>query len=230
MIQMPKGMISTGSKEASESAEEILKLGGNAFDAAISAVLTSMTSEVNLTSLAGGGAMLTYIPGKEPILFDFFVDAPPLKKKNNDFEFYKVKIDFGDTEQFFHIGKGSIAIPGNIKGLIHVHNVLGKLPLDIVTEPAIEIAKKGVTLSKSQSYITSLLTNILNTSQASRKLFYKNDRLISEGDCFTNNDFADTLEWITEEGDRPFYEGELGRRLVDYIGDSVLISMEDLNN
>ncbi len=51
---MKYGMISTGSKEASEAALEILNCGGNAFDASIAAVTTSMTSEVNLTSMAGG--------------------------------------------------------------------------------------------------------------------------------------------------------------------------------
>ena len=44
---MKYGMIATGSKEASEAALEILKVGGNAFDASLSAVMTSMTSEVN---------------------------------------------------------------------------------------------------------------------------------------------------------------------------------------
>ena len=50
---MKYGMIATGSKEASHAALDILKLGGNAFDASISAVITSMTSEVNLTSMPG---------------------------------------------------------------------------------------------------------------------------------------------------------------------------------
>ena len=72
---MKYGMISTGSKEASEAALEILKLGGNAFDASIAAVMASMTSEVNLTSMAGGGALLAYINGQKPILYDFFVDG-----------------------------------------------------------------------------------------------------------------------------------------------------------
>ena len=62
---MKYGMISTGSKEASEAAQEILKLGGNAFDASIAAVMTSMTSEVNLTSMAVGGAMLEYKKGQK---------------------------------------------------------------------------------------------------------------------------------------------------------------------
>ena len=117
---MHRGLISTGSKEATQAASDILKLGGNAFDAAICAVMTSMTSEVNLTSMAGGGAMMAYKNGKKPILFDFFVDAPNLKNKSS-FEFYKTDIDFGNTIQSFHIGKGSVAIPGNVKGLLHIH-------------------------------------------------------------------------------------------------------------
>jgi len=226
---MKHGMIATGSKEASETALEILKAGGNAFDASIAAVMTSMTSEVNLTSMAGGGAMLAYKNGHTPILYDFFVDAPPMRGRT-DFEFYKTTIDFGETEQIFHIGKGSIAIPGNIKGLLHVHAKLGKLPLKEITQPAIGIATEGVALSKSQAYITSLLSDIINTSPDSRKLFFKNDKVLQEGDRFYNPDFADFLEWITEEGDRPFYEGELGQKMISYLGSDGLIQMEDLNN
>ena len=224
---MNKGLISTGSKEATEAASEILKLGGNAFDAAICAVMTSMTSEVNLTSMAGGGAMLAYKKGEKPLLFDFFVNAPSLKD-NRSFEFYKTDINFGDTTQIFHIGKGSIAVPGNVKGLLHTHKRLGKLPFRIVCEPAIEIARNGTKLSKSQSYITSLLQKILQTSEASKKLFFQDDKLISEGDVFKNEDLAEFIEWISEDGDRPFYEGELGRKMIDYLGDDGLISQKDL--
>ena len=222
-----KGLISTGSKEATEAAADVLKLGGNAFDAAISAVMTSMTSEVNLTSMAGGGSMLAYKNGEEPILFDFFVDAPYLGNKTN-FEFYKTDINFGDTIQSFHIGKGSIAVPGNVKGLLHVHRKLGKLPFKVISEPAIDIAKNGVKLSKSQSYITSLLEGILQTSDASKKLFFRDNKLISEGDIFKNEDLAEFIQWISEEGDRPFYEGEIGRKMIEYLGDDGIVSQKDL--
>ena len=88
---MKYGMIATGSKEASHAALDILKLGGNAFDASISAVITSMTSEVNLTSMAGGGAMLAY-EKDNPILYDFFKLMPPSIRENKSFEFYKLKL------------------------------------------------------------------------------------------------------------------------------------------
>ena len=53
---MNKSIISTGSKEATQAGVEILKAGGNAFDAAVAAVFTSMTSEFALTGVGGGGA------------------------------------------------------------------------------------------------------------------------------------------------------------------------------
>ena len=75
---MNKGIVATGSKEATHSAVEILKSGGNAIDAAVSAVFTSMTSEFALTGVGGGGAMMIHTPDSEPLLYDFFVDTPTL--------------------------------------------------------------------------------------------------------------------------------------------------------
>ena len=57
---MNKGIVSTGSNEATQAGAEILRAGGNAFDAAVSAVFTSMTSEFALTGAGGGGHMLLY--------------------------------------------------------------------------------------------------------------------------------------------------------------------------
>ena len=55
---MNKGIVSSGSQEATQAAADILRAGGNAFDAAVSAVFTSMTSEFALTGVGGGGAMM----------------------------------------------------------------------------------------------------------------------------------------------------------------------------
>ena len=79
---MDKGIISTGSHEATNAAAEILNIGGNAFDAAVSAVFTSLTSEFALTGVGGGGAMMVSIPEAEPVIYDFFVNTP--SKINNE--------------------------------------------------------------------------------------------------------------------------------------------------
>ena len=71
---MKFGSIATGSKESLTTAKDILQEGGNAFDAAVGAVFTSMTSEFALTSAGGGGSLLAFPNNSEPILFDFFVN------------------------------------------------------------------------------------------------------------------------------------------------------------
>ena len=123
---MNKGIVSTGSKEATNAAVDILKLGGNAFDAAVSAVFTSMTSEFALTGVGGGGAMMISTPNKKPILFDFFVDTPSVDGKK-ELDFFGIQVDFGDSSQLFHIGKGSAAVPGTLMGLISIQKKFGKL-------------------------------------------------------------------------------------------------------
>ena len=65
---MNKGIVATGSKEATQAAADILRAGGNAFDAAVSAVFTSMTSEFALTGAGGGGAMMIRKPDSDPVL------------------------------------------------------------------------------------------------------------------------------------------------------------------
>ncbi len=116
---MNKSIISTGSKEATQAGVEILKAGGNAFDAAVAAVFTSMTSEFALTGAGGGGAMMIRKPDSDPVLYDFFVDTPPLIGKE-ELDFFGVEVDFGDSTQTFHIGKGSAAVPGTLLGLVIV--------------------------------------------------------------------------------------------------------------
>ena len=124
------GVISSGHYLTSMVGMRILLDGGNAFDAAVASAFTSMTSEFALTSAGGGGALLALPYNSEPILFDFFVDTLPVGNKILDF--FPVIIDFGTSKQNFNIGKGSVAVPGNIAGLLHVHKRLGLLPLNVV--------------------------------------------------------------------------------------------------
>ena len=107
---MKYGSISTGSKEATLAAEEILKFGGNAFDAAVSAIFVSMTSEFALTGIFGGGTLLGIKDNKAPFIYDFFVNCPESKKKS-EAEFKEVMVTsvkgyamFLNLDQFKDIG------------------------------------------------------------------------------------------------------------------------------
>ena len=203
---MKYGSISTGSKEALNTAKQIFEEGGNAFDAAIAAVFTSMTSEFSLTGAGGGGILLGMERGANPVIYDFFVNCP--ESSNNNMDFEKINVDFGNTKQQFYIGKGSTAIPGNIAGLLGIHKQKGKLPLNIILEPAIDIAKNGVQLSAYQSYINTLVKPILLYTNEGKKLFIKNDNFLKENDVFKNPNFAYFLSELSQKGSDFFYKKE----------------------
>ena len=228
MKSIKYGAISTGSKEASKAAEKILQDGGNAFDAAIGAVFVSMTSEFALTGPFGGGTCVGIEKNNEPFVYDFFVDSP--KNINPKKEFKETYVDFGNTTQKFHIGRGSIAIPGNIKGLLKIHNNHGQLPLKNVLKHAINIAKSGVIVSSYQSYILKLIRPILTFSNSNNNLFLKNNSFIKSGDRFINPKFSDFLEIILEKGSDYFYNGKGLDIIIKYLDDVSCLKKEDFNN
>ena len=118
---MKYGSIAAGDTTTVNAAMEILKDGCNAFDATVCAVFTAMTSEYTLTGACGGGIMLAYPKESEPLVFDFFVNTPKTRSVKN-LDFFRLAVDFGPASQFFHIGKGSVAVPGNTIGLLHIHS------------------------------------------------------------------------------------------------------------
>jgi len=139
MKKLDKAIVASGHPLVSEAAVEILAKGGNAFDAAIGAGFASAVAEQTLTSLGGGGFLLARTDAGEEILFDFFTDTPGRGVDQSILEphFFPVTIHFPGSNQDFNIGLGSVAVPGNLKGFLHVHQRLGRLDLEDILQPAI---------------------------------------------------------------------------------------------
>ena len=209
---MKKGSVAAGSKEAADAAIEILSENGNAVDAAVSAIFASMTSEFSLTGIAGGGAMTLSLNGRKPSAIDFFVDAVPIKK-NSTFEFIEKVVDFGDATQKFRVGKGSIAVPGTLQGLLYAQKKYGKLPLSVVLEPGISYANSGVRINRAQAYIFKLLEPIFSHDRQNNTILFKDKTILQYGDMFKNEVFSDFLFELSREG-MPFYLND-GIKIID---------------
>ena len=203
---MKYGSISTGSKEASETALEILKFGGNAFDAAVGAIFVSMTSEFALTGVFGGGTLLGVENNSKPFAYDFFVDCPDCSSKQKK-DFKEIEINFGNAKQKFNIGKGSIAVPGNLIGLIKIQKKYGCLELKDVLSYGIDYAKNGIVINQNQSDIINLVKPILQYEKNGKNLYSYNNRFLKKDDLFKNPQFADFLNIILKKGYNYFYEG-----------------------
>lgn len=210
-----KGAIAAGHAKTVEAGLRMYELGGNAFDAALAAQAAACVVEPVLTSLGGGGFLLARRGSAKPRLYDFFTQTPCERRAASETEFYPVVADFGSAQQEFHIGAGSIATPGTVRGLMHCHRALGSLPLREIIAPAIDYAADGVEINALQGYIFGIVAPIYRATPDAEAL-YAAEALSGAGSLFHQPQLADTLAWLSEEGDAPFYDGELARRLVDF--------------
>ena len=137
------GLVAAGHPVTADAAAAMLGAGGNAWDAAVAAGFAATAAEPLYTSLAGGGFLLATGPGRAPVLFDFFTAVPGLGRVRPVAPPVAVPIAFGAATQTFHVGPGSVAVPGLLPGLLEVHGLLGSLPLAQVVRPAIEAAGLG---------------------------------------------------------------------------------------
>ena len=220
----------SGHPLVSRAACEIMNSGGNAFDAAAGAGFVSAVAEPALTSLGGGGFLLAVTQDGEEILFDFFSDTPGAGTAATAEEphFFPVTVNFAGTRQDFNVGFASVAVPGTLKGLLHVHRRLGRIKLADILAPAIHAAREGVIINGQQAYFLRLLEPILTMTSTGRRIFAPGGRLLGEGDRYRNPELAGFLEELARGGDG-FHTGDAARRIArDMREGGGMLTEEDL--
>lgn len=228
-----RGVIACGHPLTAEAGALMLREGGNAVDAAVAAAFASCVVESILTGLWGGGFALVHMAQPQrDLLFDFFVNMPGLGKKKIDprkLDFKSIIADFKGAKQEFHIGKGSVGVPGCILGLWTIHQKFGRLPFRNTLVPAIHFAKKGFPFTKNQSAIAEIVEPILLATPYSRKIYAPKGRLLKIGERLCLPDLARTLETLGEEGPDTFYRGEVAKKMVDSFKEGGLLTEKDLD-
>jgi gamma-glutamyltranspeptidase/glutathione hydrolase len=230
-----KGVVSGGSQYTVDVGAATLRRGGNAVDAAVAAAFASFVAEAAISAPGGGGFALVNGPDRDPLIYDFFCAMPGLGREDlipPNMDFTAVPITFEDVVEHFHVGRGATAVPGNIAGLAQLLEDAGTLPLDIVLQPAIRLAREGYTLTKGQAYLISIVGRaILCYTPGSAAIFAPEGDLLRAGDHFANPALANTFERIAVEGWESFYAGSLAELLIDehrvYGG---LITADDLDD
>ncbi|WP_200817690.1 gamma-glutamyltransferase family protein [Calothrix rhizosoleniae] len=177
------------------------------------------------------GIFLAHRKNQENILFDFFTQTPQQKKATNEIDFYPTHVNFGDAVQTFHIGLGSMAVPGNIKGVFEVHKKLGKLPLNVVAEPAIHYAEHGLEINDFQAYCLQLLKPIIFASPEARIIYAPNGNLKKSGEILILKDLAASLKNLVAMGEEYFYAGDIAEKIIqDCREHGGYLTREDLQN
>jgi len=216
-----KAMVVSAREEASKIGVEIMKKGGNAFDAMVATELALAVAFPSAGNISGGGFMVYRKANGEIGSLDYREKAPIAAQKN----MYLDK-DGNVIPNLSVDGALAIGVPGTIAGIYAVHEKFGKLSMEEIMKPAIALAKNGVVVSEKQ-------TKQLESNKAAIIKISGNQTLLAQnykvGDTIKYIALAETLSRIMKNGKDEFYKGETAKKMVDFIQKKGgIISMNDL--
>ena len=214
---MSRGVVAGGHPATAEAGAWAMREGGNAVDAAIAAVLASLTAESPLTGLGAGGYMLVHEPEGEAVLLDFFVAAPGLGPDRRRSELVPLDIDFGGVTQVFNVGGASCGVPGVPSGLAEAAQRFGSMPLADLVRPGVELARAGLELNLQQAHLLKILAPVLEREPEGAAIYAPNGATLTAGERIAFPELADTLERFGRDGPEAFYRGDVADALVSRV-------------
>jgi len=223
----PSAAIASASKYATDAGIQILKQGGNAFDAAIAVATMLNVTEPYNSGLGGGGFILFYSAKRQQYLF---IDARETAPKAASHNMYLDEYDQVIPNQSLN-GPLAAAIPGLPAALDYLAKRHGKLPLSQTVAPAIAFAEKGIQVGPLlQSYIEQRFS-VIKEYPGAAKIFLKDNHVPQVGDVIKQADLANTLRIFSKFGADGFYRGEIAQKLVQGVRESGGVwTLKDLAN
>lgn len=216
-----KAMVVSAREEASKIGVDIMKKGGNAFDAMVATELALAVAYPFAGNIGGGGFMVYRKANGETGSLDYREKAPLAASKNMFLDENGNVIKGKSTESPLAIG-----VPGTIAGVFAVHKKLGSLPIEEILKPVIALAERGVIVTKKQE------TRLVNYHEAIVKVNgFKSlfSTVFKENDTIKYPALAKTLKRISKNGRDEFYKGETAKTLVHYLQQKgAIITLEDL--
>ena len=231
-----KAIVVTANKYASEAAAKIIKRGGTALDAAVTAQLILTMTTPQSTGIGGGGFMLYWdnfssklyaIDGREVAPKsagpDLFTD-----KNSKAIKFYPDAV----------INGKSVGVPGLIKLMEETHKKFGRLKWEELFIEPIKIAEEGVSVSPALHNTLQYMRYLKTVEPASSLYFEKNNlnqlEPIKIGSILINQEYAKTLKRISKNGADEFYKGETAHMIIDTVNNSEnvsdILTLEDFQN
>ena len=211
----PGAAIASGHALATEAGFEMLRAGGNAFDAAVAVSAALSVVEPISSGIGGGGFFLLHdaSTGK-----DVFIDArevAPISAKPAAFLDAKGDLDRNRAEN----GPWSAGIPGLPAGLVHVSQNYGKLPLSTTLAPAIRLARNGFPIYARLETGYGFRREVMERYAGTRAVFLADGDAPKVGEILKQPDLARTLELLAEKGFDGFYRGDVAKKLLKSVKD-----------
>ncbi len=215
-------MVVSARAEASKIGADILKKGGNAFDAMAATQLALAVAYPYAGNIGGGGFMVYRKANGEVGALDYREKAPLAATKD-----MYLDEDGNVIPEKSTLGVMAVGVPGSVAGVFAVHEKLGSLPIEDILKPVIELAYTGVVVTKKQE---KKLDNYQSSFRKANKDSIIFEKAWKENDTIKYPALAETLTRIMNNGRDEFYKGETAKRLVAFIQENGgILTEEDLS-
>ncbi len=214
MKNKKKGIVVAGHEATADIAVDIMKEGGNAYDAAVAAMLVAFNAEPCMCSPGGGGFANIFTKEGHSEVLDFFCQTPRKKLLAGESDFFPFTINFGGAKEDFYIGHGSHAVPGILAGCFQIHESYGRIPMNRLVEPVLETIKGGVEVDPFQYMDIVFLNEMMQHDPRALEIYFdEKNRPLQVGRKIVMDALPDFIDAIGREGVRLFYEGEPARKI-----------------
>ncbi|MFK7812620.1 MAG: gamma-glutamyltransferase [Maribacter sp.] len=216
-----KAMVVSAREEASKIGVEIMKKGGNAFDAMVATEMALVVAYPFAGNIGGGGFMVYRKADGDVGGLDYREKAPLSGHKDMYLDSLGNVIPGMST-----LGATAVGVPGTVAGIIEVHNKFGKLPLEEIFAPVIALAENGILVTeKQEKRLASQRDKFIEVNGDST--FFATE--FKAGDMVKYPALAKTMRSISENGRDGFYKGEVAQKLAAFIQENGgFVTEEDL--
>ncbi|WP_293371451.1 gamma-glutamyltransferase [Phenylobacterium sp.] len=201
------GAVASPDRYGARAAQEVLRAGGNAVDAAVATAFVLAVTYPEAGNLGGGGFMTLYVEGK-PYFLDYRETAPAKASAGMYLDASGRPIVEASL-----VGPLAAGVPGTVRGMAEAHRRFGKLAWARDLAPAIRLARLGFTVTPAE----------IKEREEDRVSFAKTnfDRYfagMAAGRTFRQPELAATLELVARQGAKGFYEGRTADLIVAQMG------------
>jgi len=194
--------IATQGSAATLAAKSIFDLGGNIFDAAVSASFVISVERPQSTGIGGGGFMVLHHAKENKTYAIDFREKAPLKAFETMYQDKNADV----IQDISSKGILSVGVPGTVAGIIEIHKKFGTLPLSIIVAPAITLAENGFKVYPHLEKSIAYRSDMFEKDPYAASIFFNSDHTPKKtGDVLVQKDLAKTLREIANQGRDGFY-------------------------
>jgi gamma-glutamyltranspeptidase/glutathione hydrolase len=214
-------MVSSAHQSATEAGLEMLRLGGNAFDAAVAIAAALNVVEPMMSGIGGYGTILVYAAEERKCRFLNTSDRFP---RSVDSDMFRPPTPGYETNRR---GPKAISTPGNVRGWQAMSQTYGRLPWSRLLQPASSLAGEGFPVGVKLA--EAIRRNYAFFPEHAKGIYGRNERPLQEDDTLIQRDLAGSLSQIAEEGPDVLYGGALGKRIAEAVRrEGGFLAMADL--